>query len=122
MSHGIVILTFFLTDEPISVVTGPRLEFITHFHVLDRYDVTLNVLGCKNGHVALSAVAGVLDVGTYDVVIGANDNTMCYINDGIPGSNMNSGECSLNCSMQVNPVKNSPAQLFVPCKALFSLP
>ncbi len=87
-----------LAGEIFELVTGPALEFITHVDVLDRYDLSFRVQGCRNAHVALSATPGVLDVATYDVVIGDNENSMCYINDGIVGLNLNSGECTMNCS------------------------
>lgn len=83
-------------------MTGPDLEFNTHFDVLDRYDIVMQVQGCENGHIALSATPEILDVATYDVVIGANGNTMCVILDGIMGLELNSGECSLDCADRVN--------------------
>ena len=101
VNEKFIVLYIFFTDETISVETGPEYQFVTHFDVLDRYDITFDVLGCSNAHIALSATPKVLDVATYDVAIGVSDNTMCSINDAIFGVSLNTGECFLNCTSQV---------------------
>ena len=72
------------------------------YSVSDRTELVFAVSACKDVHVALSEIPGILTRFTYELIIGASENSMTVLRNGINGPTLTQSSTSniLNCSSQ----------------------